>query len=101
MANRPNKKASDEDLLRHNRLGRSLQWIGEALGLHPTSVSSRLRSLGVAPVDTRRSFMDDILAGMSPEQMAWLDRQLSTELPIKSYVRHLIRQAYIDSKETR
>lgn len=91
----PNRKATDHELLQQNALGRSLQGVGDIFSLHPTSVSARLRNLGVAPADTRRSFMDEVLAGLTPDQLSWLSQQVSPEKNIKSLVRELIRDRYI------
>ena len=57
---RRNRKGSDRDITRLNSLGFSLSKIGERLSCHPTSITLRLKSLKIAPADTRRAFMEDI-----------------------------------------
>ncbi len=92
---RPNRKASNEDILRYNGIGMSLSAIAEKLGCHPTSVTLRLRHLKVSPADTRRAFMEDIFGAMDPnlvEEVADLLMNNENGQPksIKAYVRELI-----------
>ena len=39
--------------------------------------------------------MDEVLAGLTPEQLSWLSQQVSPEKNIKSLVRELIRDRFI------
>lgn len=94
-ANRPNRKAHDSDITRHNSLGRSLGSIASKLGCHPTTITLRLKSLGIAPADTRRTFMEDVLEGLSPAQEDWLADQLGPHLSIKDYVKNLLVKEYL------
>ena len=92
---RPNRKASNEDILRYNGIGMSLSAIADKLGCHPTSVTLRLRALKVAPADTRRAFMEDIFGAMDQnlvEEVADLLMNNKNGQPksIKAYVRELI-----------
>lgn len=89
-ANRPNRKASDEDLLDLNSLGYSLQTIGDRLSIHPSTATQRLKGLGVSPADTRRTFMEDILNTMPAVQVERLSQKLSAGYTIKDHVRALI-----------
>ncbi len=92
--NRPNRKATDEDILTLNSVGISLATIGRITGVHPTSVSSRLRTLGVEPADTRRSFMEDVVSNLSPDQQEWLTKQVNDQHTIKDFVLELIIQKF-------
>lgn len=90
-ANRPNRKGSDADILRMNSVGLSLGTIAKLLDCHPTSVTLRLRRLGVPPADTRRTFMEDIFVTLSTEQQEWLADWLETQgTSIKDFVRTLL-----------
>lgn len=94
---RPNRKATDAEILELNSLGLSLSTIGEKLGCHPTTVTLRLKSLNVRPADTRRAFMEDIFNDMSPSQQKWLTSQVAPHTPIKDFVANLILQKFIAS----
>lgn len=93
-AYRVNRKATDTDILKLNSVGISLGTIARILGVHPTTVTLRLKSLNVAPADTRRTFMEDILNSLTPVHMDWLAEQLNPELPIKEYVKNLLLNDY-------
>jgi hypothetical protein len=97
-ANRPNRKASDEDLIKLNSVGLSLATVGEILKCHPSTVTLRLKDLGVEPADTRRAFMEDIYFSLSLAQQEWLADQLGPNLSIKDFVKHLLVQAFVTSK---
>ena len=92
--NRPNRKASDSDILRMNYVGLSLGTIAKILGIHPTTVTLRLRNLGVNPADTRRTFMENVLCLMSEDVQEWLADQLGHNYQIREYVRDLLQKAY-------
>ena len=96
-ANRVNRKASDQDIIKLNSLGLSLGTIGQILGCHPTTISLRLAALNIPPADTRRAFMEDVYAGLSPAQREWLADQLGPHHSIKDYVRNLLVQTYINN----
>lgn len=90
---RRNRKGSDAEILRLNRLGLSLANIGRRLNCDPSSLTQRLKSLKVPPTDTRRAFMEDILANLSPDHEITLADRLEAEgISIKDYVRSLILQ---------
>jgi len=88
--NRPNRKASDTDIIRYNSIGYSLATIGKKLGVHPTTITLRLRHLNIEPADTRRTFMEDVLTPFSSRQHEQLAAKLGPTHPIKDYVRNLI-----------
>jgi hypothetical protein len=94
-ANRPNRKASDADIVRLNSLGRSLGTVAKKLGVHPTTITLRLQNLGIEPADTRRTFMEGILDSLSEAQEEWLSKQLGPHLSIKDYVQNLLVKDYI------
>ena len=91
---RANRKATDTDIIRLNSVGLSLATIARALEVHPTTITLRLRSLGIPPADTRRSFMEDVFLSLHPEEQEWLADQLSSTLSIKDFVRILIQTKF-------
>ena len=93
---RTKKTIPDSDLVRLNSLGFSLATIGASLGCHPTTVTLRLKDLGVTPADTRRTFMEDILLSMPPAQLEWIETKLGPHHSIKDFVRSLITTAYLN-----
>ena len=95
---RTKKTIPDSDLVRLNSLGFSLATIGSSLGCHPTTVTLRLKDLGVSPADTRRTFMEDVLMKLPPAQLEWIEDQLGPHYSIKDYVRSLITNAYLKQK---
>jgi hypothetical protein len=92
---RPNRKATDEDIIRLNSVGLSLSSIAKVLGCHPTTVTIRLKALGVSPSDTRRTFMEDVFMSLSPKQQEWLTQQLGPHISIKDFVRNLLVEEYL------
>lgn len=100
IANRPNRKANDTDLIRLNSVGLSLSTIAEKLHCHPTTVTQRLVALGIPPADTRRSFMEDVYMGMSESQREWLINQLGPHLSIKDYVKNLLVSEFIKNQRS-
>jgi len=92
---RPNRKASDADIVRLNSLGYSLATIGKVLDVHPTTITLRLKALNIEPADTRRTFMEDVLRNFSEGQLAKLSDKLGPNLSIKDHVRNLIAKDLI------
>lgn len=97
-ANRPNRKASDFELIRLNSVGLSLATIGQIVNCHPSTITQRLKGMGVQPADTRRSFMEDVFQSLTLQQQEWLADQLGPTLSIKDFVRGLIIQAFNNRK---
>lgn len=91
---RVNRKATDEDIIRMNAVGLSLATIAKTLGVHPTTVTLRLRSLNIEPADTRRTFMENVLRSLPTHVADWLSEQVGPKYEIRSYVRDLILEAY-------
>lgn len=96
-ANRPNRKASDQDIVRLNSVGLSLATVAKTLDIHPTTVTLRLKQLNVEPADTRRAFMEDIVRALPAEQVEWLADQLGPHLSIKDFVRNALVKEFIRS----
>ncbi|QEP29851.1 hypothetical protein HYP99_gp053 [Sinorhizobium phage ort11] len=97
-AYRVNRKASDEDLIKLNNLGLSLQTIAEIIGCHPTTVTQRLKALGIPVADTRRSFMEDVYKTLTQAQRDHVAEKLGNTTTIKEYVRKLILNDYLGSQ---
>lgn len=92
------KKFKDEDIIRLNSVGLSLKEIAAQLGCHHTTVTMRLTELGIAPADTRRSFMNRIFNSLSEQQQEWLILQLEGGRPIEDFIKSLLVQKYMASK---
>ena len=91
---RVNRKASDDDILRLNSVGLSLATIARALSCHPTTITQRLKSLGVPPADTRRAFMEDIFLALPLETQEWLANKLSPEVTVKDFVKEILLETH-------
>lgn len=87
---RVNRKANDADIIRLNSLGVSLSTIGKTLGVHPTTVTLRLKSLNIPPADTRRAFMEDVITALSPRQQELLVQRLGPKYSIKDHIKNLL-----------
>jgi hypothetical protein len=98
-AYRVNRKTTDEDLVRLNSVGLSLGTIAKTLGCHPTTVTGRLKELGIEPADTRRAFMESIYKSFNPKQREWLENQLGPSLTIKDYIRNTLLEKYLESQK--
>lgn len=90
------RKADDNRIIQLNNVGLSLQGIGERLGVHHTTITYRLKALGIAPADTRRAFMEDIFNALSPAQQEWLIDQLEPGYAVKDFVRSLLIKEFIN-----
>lgn len=91
---RVNRKATDDDIIKMNAVGLSLATIAKTLGVHPTTVTLRLRSLNIEPADTRRTFMENVLRPLPTHVADWLAEQVGPQYEIRSYVRDLLMEAY-------
>lgn len=91
---RQNRKASDDDIIRLNSVGLSLATIAKVLNCHPTTVTLRLKSLGVDPADTRRAFMEDVFRTLDTDEQEWLADQMATGKSLKGFIKSLIDKAY-------
>jgi hypothetical protein len=89
------RKADDRKIIEFNNIGLSLSGIAERLGVHPTTVTHRLKALGVSPIDTRRAFMEDIYEALPPAQQEWLMDQLGPGFSAKDFIRSLLIKAYV------
>lgn len=94
------RKADDNRIIELNNVGLSLTGIAQRLDVHHTTISGRLKALGVAPADTRRSFMEDIFEALAPAQQEWLIDQLGPGYPVKDFIKGLLIQAYLARKSS-
>lgn len=99
QVHRHNRKATDEDIIRLNGVGFSLTTIGRLLGVHPTTITLRLKSLGIEPADTRRAFMEDIFMGLSLPQQQWLISQMGPDASIKDFVTSLLVNQFVNDNK--
>lgn len=86
-------KACDNTMIRLNSIGISLTKIGELLDVHPTTVSGRLKILGIEPTYKTHAFMEDIIEKLPEETSAWLYEKCSRAYPIKDLIRTLLIKA--------
>lgn len=97
---RPKKLINEPLLIAMNMLGYSLFSISRVMKCHPSTVTNRLRDLGIPAIDTRHSFMEDIIEPMPDVQKEWVLDQLSNKVTIKTYVRDLINKDYQQRNQT-
>lgn len=92
---RVNRKATDADVIRLNSVGLSLATVAKVIGCHPTTVTLRLKRLGVEPADTRRTFMEDVFLRLTSDQQEWLADELERQnISVKTLIYRLLQQAY-------
>lgn len=91
-------KVDDAYIVALNSVGISLQGIARRTDRHHTTVTARLKSLGIPPADTRRAFMEDIFDNLSLAQQEWLMAQLGPSHSVKDFVRSLIIKEFIARK---
>lgn len=96
MVEKYQRKASDQDIVALNNVGLSLSGIAKRLGVHHTTITYRLKVLGIEPADTRRAFMEDIYDTLTPTQQRWLIQQLGAGQSIKDFVRSLLVKEFLD-----
>lgn len=89
------RKADDSQIVALNNVGLSLSGIAQRLDVHHTTVSGRLKALGIEPADTRRAFMEDIYESLAPAQQEWLIDQLGPGYAVKDFIKALLIQAYL------
>lgn len=89
------RKADDRQIVDLNNIGLSLSGIAERLGVHHTTITGRLKALGIAPADTRRAFMEDIFESLSLPQQEWLIAQMSPGYAVKDFIRSLLIKEYM------
>lgn len=94
---RAGRKVNDEDIVQLNSVGLSLGTIANLLDCHPTTITLRLKALGVEPADTRRSFMEDIYMSLPPNQQRWLVGQLGPHVSIKDFIKNMLVEKFISS----
>jgi len=90
------RKADDNVVVALNNVGLSLGTIAKMLDVHHTTITYRLKALGITPADTRRAFMEDIYASLSPKQQEWLLEQLGPGRSAKDLIRSCIIEKYIN-----
>ena len=94
-------KSDDHVIIGLNSVGLSLGRIGRELDVHHTTITHRLKNLGIAPADTRRAFMEEIYDSLGAAQKQWLVDQLSSGHTIKSFVRSLIVKEFINRNQSK
>lgn len=88
---RRNRKGSDQEIVRLNSLGLSLARIGMILNCHPTSITLRLKSLKIAPADTRRAFTEQVFDKLPDDHKETVADLLEGRgISIKDYIVGLI-----------
>lgn len=88
---RPTRVATDDNIIRMNRVGLSLAAIAKLYGCHPTAITLRMQNLGVVPIDARRAFMKDVFYSLEPEIQEWLLDQMNGSFTIMDFIKESIR----------
>lgn len=99
VANPSGRKADDLQIIGLNSVGLSLSRISRELGIHHTTVTHRLKTLNIAPADTRRAFMESIFDNLSLPQQEWLISQLGSSHTIKDLVRSLLVKEFVNQSQ--
>lgn len=94
------RKADDNEIVQLNNIGLSLSGIAKRLGVHHTTITYRLRVLGIEPADTRRAFMEDIFETLSPAQQTWLMNQLGPGYSVKDFIRSLLIKEFMKNSSS-
>lgn len=89
------RKADDNQIIELNNVGLSLTDIAQRLDVHHTTITYRLRALGIPPADTRRAFMKEIFESLSEQQQTWLMGQLVAGYSAKDFIRTLLVKEFI------
>lgn len=100
MASNYKRKADDNKIIELNNIGLSLAGIADRLGVHHTTITYRLRALGISPADTRRAFMEDVFETLSPSQQEWLINQLGAGYSVKDFIRSLLIKEFVNRGST-
>lgn len=95
MAHVNQRRQLDDQIVNLNNVGLSLAGIAKRLDVHHTTITYRLKALGITPIDTRRAFMEDVFETLSPPQQEWLMGQLHPGYSVKEYVRSLLIQEFM------
>lgn len=100
MESRKVDRISDLDIARYNSVGLSYRTIAKIIKCHPTTVSLRLQDMGIKPVDTRRSFMEDVYLGLEKNVQDWLSQHLfNNQINIQDFISKLITDAFETAPE--
>lgn len=86
---------TDRKIVRLNSVGLGLSHIGDKLAIHKSTVKARLNALGIAPADTRRTFMQDVFETLPTKFQDRLMDHLGGGMPIGAFVRKLIIDYFI------
>lgn len=84
------KKIDYNLMIKLNSAGISLQGIANYFGVHKATISMKLKELDIKPIDTRRSFMEDIFNSLSLVQQQKLLDKVGPGYSLKQYIVTLI-----------
>lgn len=99
MSRKKHNAYMEEQIVRLNSVGLSLSTISNILNCHPSTITNRMKAMGVAPMDSRRAFMEDILMTLPEEEQAWLVQLMAdNNTNVKDYITLLLRNQYATSK---
>lgn len=92
----------DLDIIRLNNVGLSLLTISQIIGCHPSTITHRLRKLGITAMDTRKAFMENVIAELTEDEQQWLVEILDErQLNIKELIVKLIKHKYSQVQEAK
>ena len=93
-AYRVNRKASDEQIIRLNNLGLSLVSMGNQLGCHPSTITQRMRQLGISLTDGRKNIIDYIYENLTEDTKQRLETYLlKHEVYLRDFLIILLEEA--------
>lgn len=81
-------------LLRMVKLGFSTSTIADLYECHISTVTNRLKKMGIAPMDGRRNFIEEVFFALSEEEKKWLINELEYFDDIKDLIANMFKAAY-------
>ena len=94
---------TDENIRLLNSMGLSTTFIGKLLGLHQTSVSYRLKQLGVSSFNNKKThtpIMEHIVANLSYEEFVWFKNQVQSIGSARDVFLDLLHKEYQREKQS-
>lgn len=89
-----------DEIVRLNRVGISMQSIAAQFNCHQTTIVEALKDIGQTPLDTRRSFMEDIYSSLTEPEREHLQRMLDLHGgTIKSYIKTMISRDFTQRRK--
>lgn len=94
---------TDENIRILNSMGLSTVFIGKLLGLHQTSVSYRIKQLGLSSFNNKKAYtpiMEHIVANLSYEEFVWFKNQVEQTGSARDFLLNLLHKEYQNEKKS-